>query len=693
MNDLKKIYQRLQANYPEGDWEIALEGERLSIRLERAQVVVEGGRAVFTEEEEPAQELQDVSDDDLYEAIETFLLYQQEDGDEFLSSEEVREACNATYRAAAKGLRRRGRLVLILTTAAEFLLLLSRTYLEAGLWVLIPFFLFPVLAWAVLGILKKRTLDRLWVCPQCGKSLPISGNRFSPKPAYTTQCPHCGHPLEDPATLETEGEEEDPLEGLPLPQPASKWPSRVYGILALAYCLLALWGVLAGWAEATGLGVALALLLLVPVLVLGLALLLCNGPELPEFPQPQLAVRESWIPLVLGLCLLPLGLAFMIPALGGPLDPVLDLPFALFLALVGLLLVLTGAWALLARRNRTLYAFRDGSMLYISSWGRRREITPGQAASLRLGANGSLAFLDQEGKKLLSVEGNMEGSLLLAVWAEEQGIRQELTPLLEKQVERENPAPQWREEYSTWWHRHLGAVRAGVAVTVVLFLAGCVLPFALYILDLLKFRQAVYLSAFAPLPFLALYLACAPVIALDTKPPKATAEWKTHHVRAPSLVLLVAGLLLASQFFYFWNELVMQTVDEIPFLVLWGVLSVALGAAVFLRTPKRLRGDGVFLLALFCLIEGYALAYGGNLALCGPARHYPAQVLDRFQQEDDGDTEYYLELLLDDGTQAQVQVSETVYRLEAEGTEFVVCQLESPLGIRMVDLHLPEAVE
>lgn len=483
------------------------------------------------------------------------------------------------------------------------------------------------------------------------------------------------------------------MEGLPLPQPASKWPSRVYGILTLAYCLLALWGVLAGWAEATGLGVALALLLLVPVLVLGLALLLCNGPELPEFPQPQLAVRESWIPLVLGLCLLPLGLAFMIPALGGLLDPVLDLPFALFLALVGLLLVLTGAWALLARRNRTLYAFRDGSMLYISSWGRRREITPGQAASLRLGANGSLAFLDQEGKKLVSVEGNMEGSLLLAVWAEEQGIRQVLTPLLEKQVEQENPAPQWREEYSTWWHRHLGAVRAGVAVTVVLFLAGCVLPFALYILDLLKFRQAVYLSTFAPLPFLALYLACAPVISLDTKPPRATAEWKAHHVRAPSLVLLVAGLLLASQFFYFWNQLVMQTVDEIPFLVLWGVLGVALGAAVFLRTPKRLRGDGVFLLVLFCLIEGYALAYGGNLALCGPAQHYPAQVLDRFQQEDDGDTEYYLELLLDDGTQAQVQVSETVYRLEAEGTEFVVCQLESPLGIRMVDLHLPEAAE
>ncbi len=143
MNDLKKIYQRLQANYPEGDWEITLEGGRLSIRLERAQVVVEGGRAVFTEEGEPAQELQGVSDDDLYEAIETFLLYQQEGEDEFLSSEEVRDACNATYRAAAKGLRRRGRLVLILTAAAELLLLLSRTYLEAGLWVLVPLLSIP----------------------------------------------------------------------------------------------------------------------------------------------------------------------------------------------------------------------------------------------------------------------------------------------------------------------------------------------------------------------------------------------------------------------------------------------------------------------------------------------------------------------------------------------------------------------
>ncbi len=224
MNDLKKIYQRLQANYPEGDWEIALEGERLSIRLERAQVVVEGGRAVFTEEEEPAQELQDVSDDDLYEAIETFLLYQQEDGDEFLSSEEVREACNATYRVAAKGLRRRGRLVLILTAAAELLLLLSRTYLEAGLWVLIPFFLFPVLAWAVLGILKKRILDRLWVCPQCGKSLPVSEEHFSPKQFMPPNAPTAAIPWRTPPLWKRRARKRTPWRGSPSPSPQANGP-------------------------------------------------------------------------------------------------------------------------------------------------------------------------------------------------------------------------------------------------------------------------------------------------------------------------------------------------------------------------------------------------------------------------------------------------------------------------------------
>lgn len=224
MNDLKKIYQRLQANYPEGDWEIALEGERLSIRLERAQVVVEGGRAVFTEEEEPAQELQDVSDDDLYEAIETFLLYQQEDGDEFLSSEEVREACNATYRAAAKGLRRRGRLVLILTAAAELLLLLSRTYLEAGLWVLIPFFLFPVLAWAVLGILKSGPWTAYGCAPSAGKACPSRRNTSPPNLFMPPNAPTAAIPWRTPPLWKRRARKRTPWRGSPSPSPQANGP-------------------------------------------------------------------------------------------------------------------------------------------------------------------------------------------------------------------------------------------------------------------------------------------------------------------------------------------------------------------------------------------------------------------------------------------------------------------------------------
>ena len=247
------------------------------------------------------------------------------------------------------------------------------------------------------------------MCPQCGKSLPVSEEHFSPNQFTPPNAPTADIPWRTPPLWKRRARKRT-LGGAPLPQPASKWPSRVYGILTLAYCLLTLSGVLAGLGEATGLGVALALLLHVPVLALGLALLLCKGPELPEFPQPQLAVRESWIPLVLGLCLLPLGLAFMIPALGGLLDPVLDLPFALFLALVGLLLALTGAWALLARRNRTLYAFRDGSMLYISSWGRRRADRPGAG---RLFASGGQRFpgLSGSGGQKAGIGGGEHGGL------------------------------------------------------------------------------------------------------------------------------------------------------------------------------------------------------------------------------------------------------------------------------------------
>ena len=58
--------------------------------------------------------------------------------------------------------------------------------------------------------------------------------------------------------------------------------------------------------------------------------------------------------------------------------------------------MLLGVWMLLAGRNRTLFVFQDNSMWYISSWGRRRELAPGQVASVRLTANRSIHRRDHD---------------------------------------------------------------------------------------------------------------------------------------------------------------------------------------------------------------------------------------------------------------------------------------------------------
>lgn len=59
------------------------------------------------------------------------------------------------------------------------------------------------------------------------------------------------------------------------------------------------------------------------------------------------------------------------------------------------------------------------------------------------------------------------------------------------------------------------------------------------------------------------------------------------------------------------------------------------------------------------------------------------------QDDDDDSLEYSLTVQLDDGTAFEFPVTEELYEMEESGTEFVVCQRGNPLGVRMLDLHLP----
>ncbi len=103
--------------------------------------------------------------------------------------------------------------------------------------------------------------------------------------------------------------------------------------------------------------------------------------------------------------------------------------------------------------------------------------------------------------------------------------------------------------------------------------------------------------------------------------------------------------------------------DEWQFLVLWLAVGIILTALFVQRTPKRLRGENLFLVGIALFLLSYPLCYGANLALCGHSQHYSAVITGREEKEDDdGDSAYTLTVLLDDGTEAEIQVTQTLYQ-------------------------------
>ena len=63
----------------------------------------------------------------------------------------------------------------------------------------------------------------------------------------------------------------------------------------------------------------------------------------------------------------------------------------------------------------------------MTSWGRKRELLPGQRFSIRFGANDSIQFLNADKKKIFAIERNMRGVDKLADWVESREIPLEIT--------------------------------------------------------------------------------------------------------------------------------------------------------------------------------------------------------------------------------------------------------------------------
>lgn len=185
-------------------------------------------------------------------------------------------------------------------------------------------------------------------------------------------------------------------------------------------------------------GVWTGVVLLLILLGFGLILLFCRHKEPEEMQQPIVIVRERKIVAVFGSIQWVLSLVMMLTAVIVAGTPPFDAGSTFVCTLIGIPFMLLGVWMLLAGRNRTLFVFQDNSMWYISSWGRRRELAPGQVASVRLTANRSIHLLNKEGKKLASIETNMRGIPRFAEWLESTGLAATMTPQWKSRPGRRN---------------------------------------------------------------------------------------------------------------------------------------------------------------------------------------------------------------------------------------------------------------
>lgn len=628
--------------------------------------------------------------DDLYELIEAFLLDLQHAG---------MKQGNETYIAATKQAAKMGSHFLIGTALCLTILMIGLITANSP-WLFLLIFLLPAASLVVLKLIHKRIFQRYWICPACGQPLPMGGKGHSCEMEYVSQCPHCAHVLEQPpelAAIQTEYAPSKPLEPAhDLPTPGSKWPCMIAGGITTAFALLLLPLIFIsnGNEPLDMAGVWTGVVLLLILLGFGFMLLFRLHKEPEETQQPIVIVREQKMVAVLGIIQWGLSLVMMLTAVIVAGTPPFDATFTFVITLIGLPFMLLGVWMLLAGRNRTLFVFRDNSMWYISSWGRKREFAPGQVTSVRLTAHRSIHLRNKNGKKLASIETNMRGIPRFAEWLESTNLAATLTPNMEKQTKQahqEESTIQWREEYRTRWHDHIKGIRVGMWIVIVFFAAGVLVPLPLYLLGA-KFTTVMKIGALAPIPFLIFCLLFAPVLLFNDRPQNATQEWNAMHIKMPVILVMLIGLLYICQVHFLWDGWILQEAD-INWSWLIRVLTIAtvLTVLLILRTPKRMRLNAGFFMGVVGLFIAVGLHYCVNAALIGPALHYPAIIVDSHADDPDVDDDNYeLTIVMNNGIENDLVVTEKTYKMAMNGEPLEICHRESPFGVILLDIHVPQ---
>lgn len=690
-NELKKLYERLKAQYPQYQLEFSGDSLTLNRLYCKIEVNCSGAKLYVNGNLYDQFTSEDVDDsDDLYELIEAFLLDLQHAG---------MKQGNETYITATKQAAKMGSRFLI-GTAMCFTILMIGLITANSPWLLLPVFFLPMLSLFILKQMRKKIFKRCWICPVCGQPLPMGGKGNRCEMTYVSQCPHCAHVLEQQPEFEAfqmECTASKPLEATyDLPIPGSKLPSIICGSFTIAFSLLLLplMFITDGQESLDWTGVSLGVGILLALIGFGIVLLLCHHREREDMKTPVVIVRERKVVTILGVIFWVLGFILLLMGVIVAGTPPFEAEVTAFVAIPGVLFFLMGVWMILAGRNRVLFVFRDNSILYISSWGRKRKFVSGQVTSVRLTANRSIHLLNREGKKLASIETNMLGIPRFAEWLESTNLDATLTPTMEKQTKQEEQQErtvQWRAEYHTRWHDHIKGIRVGLWVVIGLFAIGVLIPIPLYIFADVKFTTVMKIGALAPIPFLLFCLVFAPVLSFGDRPQNATPEWRAMHIHVPLIICLLIGYTYFWQISDIWGNVVLRELDGN-----WGwlirILSITIVLIVLqvLRSPKRNRVGAGLYMGVVGLSIACGLHYCVNAAFIGPAHHYPAIIVDSHAEDPDvDDDDYKLTIVMDNGKETDLVVTEKVYKMAMNGESLEICQRESPFGVVFLGIHLP----
>lgn len=251
---------------------------------------------------------------------------------------------------------------------------------------------------------------------------------------------------------------------------------------------------------------------------------------------------------------------------------------------------------------------------------------------------------------------------------------------------------QWSEADELPMHGHMNAVRRG-AIILALFAALCdiVSIVIVYFVNTDAIPREILVTAVVFLPLLAaaalyvyyflftlLFIACS-------KPKEATDEWKKKHIRFPIATLLItvlwAGMLCAGGLDK------QQMVNPVWFYGMWGAATVALCAAIYLRTPKRLRwlGNSTTLLWLAAFMFSMTLVSDLNLFLVKDRVEYQAEVVDTVGKiRNNNEIDYYVTVILEDGKTVKIETTEDLYWQAKKEKTVIVSQTESYLGVTSV---------